>query len=311
MVFVTGDTHGQFSELINKIERIDTKPDDVMVILGDAGINYHGKVRDKMRKEKLSKVPVTFFCIHGNHEMRPETISTYREMEWNSGIVFVEDDYPNLLFAKDGEIYDMEGNSATNYLTDSKVTNESGYVIIFIVERRASEMKYTSAEANKLLKKIEGMISDIERKESITSSFIVSLGEDAETLRPKYDYEATQKELEKLEGKVRIVKHVINEFNLTHTLPGFDGLTIDQALIYIPQLTERINKLRKMSSVLPKQRIERYNNTSIVDYNVSNYDIEKAEKDYVEAKNKLAALHLALDAVNNSEVMEINISLDD
>ena len=62
-------------------------------------------------------------------------------------------------------------------------------------------MKYTSAEANKLLKGIEGRISDIRCKEDITSKFLVAAGEDVESLRPQYDFAATQQELEELEAK--------------------------------------------------------------------------------------------------------------
>ena len=169
-------------------------------------------------------------------------------------------------------------------------------------------MKYTSAEANKLLKSIEGRIADLERKEELTSRFQVASGEDVESLRPKYDFAATQKELAELEAKQRIVKHSINTFNLTHTLPGFDDLTIDQALVYIPQLTARIRKLRSMAGVLPKQRIvDRYSSVNFVDYAVCNYDIEAAEKAYVETKSLLASVHLALDTVNTTETMDIDL----
>ena len=51
-------------------------------------------------------------CIHGNHEMRPETLPTYREAQWNGGTVYIEDEFPNLLFAKDGEVFGLEGMQA-------------------------------------------------------------------------------------------------------------------------------------------------------------------------------------------------------
>ena len=173
-------------------------------------------------------------------------------------------------------------------------------------------MKYTSAEANKLLKSIQGRISDITRKEDLTASFRVASGEDVESLRPQYDFAATQAKLDSLEEKARIVKHAINSFNLTHTLPGFEGLTIDQALVLIPQVMDRISKLRNMAGVLPKQRVsDRYSSANFVDYQVSNYDIEEAEQAYVEAKELLASLHLALDTVNTTETMEIDIVLED
>lgn len=68
--------------------------------------NNHG---DRHRKKKLNKLGVSIFCLHGNHEMRPGTIETYHEEQWHGGTVYVEDEYPNLLFAKDGEVYDLDG----------------------------------------------------------------------------------------------------------------------------------------------------------------------------------------------------------
>lgn len=44
--------------------------------------------------------------------MRPQTLITYNEEQWNGGTVYVEEEFPNLLFAKDGEVYDLEGCNA-------------------------------------------------------------------------------------------------------------------------------------------------------------------------------------------------------
>ena len=83
-----------------------------MIILGDAGMNFYGGFRDRYKKEHLSQLPLTIFSIHGNHEMRPNTIASYHTAEWRGGQVYVEDDYPNLLFAMDGEVYDLGGIEA-------------------------------------------------------------------------------------------------------------------------------------------------------------------------------------------------------
>ena len=83
-----------------------------MIILGDAGMNFYGGLRDRFKKEWLSQLPLTIFSIHGNHEMRPDTIASYHTTEWRGGTIYVEDDFPNLLFAMDGEIYDMDGIKA-------------------------------------------------------------------------------------------------------------------------------------------------------------------------------------------------------
>ncbi len=80
-----------------------------MVLLGDVGANYFGDWRDAAMKTALKRLKPTFLCIHGNHEMRPNIIHTYHTKEWHGGRIWIEDEYPNLLFAIDGEIYDLAG----------------------------------------------------------------------------------------------------------------------------------------------------------------------------------------------------------
>jgi 3-oxoacid CoA-transferase subunit A len=109
MVYLTGDTHGQFDGVLEFCEDALTSEDDVLIILGDAGINYFGEPSDRELKEELRQLPITLFCLHGNHEMRPETIETYEETERFGGTVYWEPDFPRLLFAKDGEVYEFEG----------------------------------------------------------------------------------------------------------------------------------------------------------------------------------------------------------
>lgn len=110
MVYITGDIHGDISRIVDFIEHHELNSDDVVVILGDAGLNYYGNDHgDKGKKKRLNKYGVPIFCLHGNHEMRPESLSYYKESEWHGGKVYVEAGLPNLIFAKDGEIYDLEG----------------------------------------------------------------------------------------------------------------------------------------------------------------------------------------------------------
>ena len=110
MIYYMGDIHGEVFHVRDAIARYEISDKDVIVILGDVGMNYYGNNHgDQHRKKKLNKLGVPIFCIHGNHEMRPETIPTYHEEKWQGGAVYVEDAYPNLLFAKDGEVYDLDG----------------------------------------------------------------------------------------------------------------------------------------------------------------------------------------------------------
>lgn len=108
-VFVTGDTHGNFNKILEFVRKMQTSLNDVLAILGDVGLNYYLNEKDEYNKILLSKLNLTIFCIKGNHEKYPENIPGYVTKEWNGGIVFYEEKYPNILFAKDGEIYNING----------------------------------------------------------------------------------------------------------------------------------------------------------------------------------------------------------
>lgn len=109
MIYVTGDTHGQFGRIKQFCERFQTGKEDILIIMGDAGLNTQDKDKDQQRKKYVEELPITLFCIHGNHEQRPQTIESYKEKTWHGGVVYYEEEYPDLLFAKDGEIFDLEG----------------------------------------------------------------------------------------------------------------------------------------------------------------------------------------------------------
>lgn len=109
MFYITGDTHAQFGRIEQFCERIKPTREDVLIILGDAGINYYGGWRDRNLKRWLSELPLTLFSIHGNHEQRPATIPAYHSATWNGGEVYMEDEFPNLLFAVDGSYFSFDG----------------------------------------------------------------------------------------------------------------------------------------------------------------------------------------------------------
>jgi len=109
MVVLTGDTHGKFNRIWDFSKKFSTNRADIMVILGDAAINFAGGAMDAAQKRGLKNLPITLLCIHGNHEMRPERVGGYEEREWHGGVVYAEPALPYLLFAKDGEIYELAG----------------------------------------------------------------------------------------------------------------------------------------------------------------------------------------------------------
>jgi len=107
MIYLTGDTHRDFKLVAAFCDTVNSTKDDTLIILGDAGINYFGGEKDRALKRLLEELPITLFCIHGNHERRPETLG-YAEAAWLGGKVYREAEFSNLLFAKDGEIYGLD-----------------------------------------------------------------------------------------------------------------------------------------------------------------------------------------------------------
>ena len=167
----------------------------------------------------------------------------------------------------------------------------------------------TSAEAAKLLKKLNEELNSVMRKEEQSRDFLAALGEDPESVRPKYDYEDTGRKIGEIERKIRLLKHAINVFNTTTVVPEID-MTVDQVLIYIPQLTKKCNKLWEMMNKLPKVRENAAGygrGNPVIDYRYLNYDVENVERDYYKCKSELDRAQIQLDLVNST----LKLSVDD
>lgn len=115
-VWITGDTHGNFSWLPDWCKKHDTTRQDALIILGDAGIMYYGqkKAREIMLKEFIAKQPITLLCVRGNHEARPANYtSTCFEIWGDDPVVedgwYFEFEYPNIKYLADGTIFDLNG----------------------------------------------------------------------------------------------------------------------------------------------------------------------------------------------------------
>lgn len=168
-------------------------------------------------------------------------------------------------------------------------------------------MKITSAMAAKHLRKLNDQRNALLNMEEKAKNFTAAIQEDIETVRPAYDYQATQEALKALDEKIRKLKHALNCFNADYVVPETD-MTIDQILIYIPQLTARKQKLDSFRSRLPKERKASFErNSAIIEYEYANYDIARAEADYNATADELARIQNALDTVNATVTFEADL----
>ena len=76
-------------------------------------------------------------------------------------------------------------------------------------------MKYTSAQANKLLKKLNDEYSALLDKEQRSRDFRAAMGEDIESVRPAYDYAKTQARVEEQYGRQsNIIDYTYTNYDL-------------------------------------------------------------------------------------------------
>ena len=167
-------------------------------------------------------------------------------------------------------------------------------------------MNYTSAQAAKLLSKLQQDFERLTFQEENSKTFLASVGEDVESVRPEYNYDETKNQLSDLEIKIRKVKHAINAFNTTTVIPEFD-MTIDEMLVYIPQLSKKKAKLKEMANALPKARSRGYDRSNIIDYKYINYDLNTVRADLDAITEELSNAQLALDSINHTAMISIDI----
>lgn len=154
MIYITGDTHREFY----KLHDVEKNKDSMLIILGDVGINYYLDERDKKLKEQLNSYNIKLFCIQGNHEERPENISTYKEIDMFGGKVFIEEEYPNLIFAKNGELYDIDNKKVL--VIGGAYSVDKNYRIIYGYPWFKDE-QLNKEEMDTILNKYKGQYIDI------------------------------------------------------------------------------------------------------------------------------------------------------
>ena len=112
-----------------------------------------------------------------------------------------------------------------------------------------------------------------------------------------------------IDAEARAIRHALHRFNMQTVLPE-RGISIDEALILLAQLSGRKDRLNSLASRQPRERLgDRYFGSSNgpIEYRYANYDVAQAEADYRVVADEIAALQLELDLVNQTEVVSIEL----
>ena len=109
-IYMTADIHGDFRSIRDFIKKINNikklTKNDVIILLGDSGLQFFFNHRDEKLKQKLNSYEITLFLIRGNHEERPSICMENHPEAWHmeefwGNQVYVENDYPYIKYALD------------------------------------------------------------------------------------------------------------------------------------------------------------------------------------------------------------------
>ena len=107
MIFITGDTHGDYNDFCSRMDKARPAPGDTVIVAGDFGFVWWTKSQ-KESLEKLKELPCTIAFADGNHEDFGMLYS-YPEEEWNGGRIHRI--APNIVHLMRGQQFVIEGMS--------------------------------------------------------------------------------------------------------------------------------------------------------------------------------------------------------
>ena len=107
MIYITGDTHGDYSRFTNEEFPLQAEltKDDYVIICGDFGIWDNSRI-ENYNFDFLESRPFTTLFVDGNHE-NYDLLDSYPVSEWHGGKVQII--RPNIIHLMRGQIYEIEG----------------------------------------------------------------------------------------------------------------------------------------------------------------------------------------------------------
>ena len=107
MIYVTGDTHGDF-ERFKKFKGLFKKKKDYVIVCGDFGFIWDGSEEEKKLLDKFKKLKCTVLFVEGCHD-NLDLLKTYPEKEMFGGKV--REINESLYYLKRGQVFEIDGKS--------------------------------------------------------------------------------------------------------------------------------------------------------------------------------------------------------
>lgn len=168
--------------------------------------------------------------------------------------------------------------------------------------------RMTSAFASKLIKQLMEEKSYWSTKER--EGYVYKVATDEEAFVPDYDYEEISANMEKIDTKMRIIKHAINLNNVINQVQvGDEMMTVDSILVKMSQLNNRKNMLDLMRKQPEKSRVNigLFGKNMAQEYQYVNYDLEKVKADFEKISDEIMSMQIALDKYNQTFEFDVDI----
>jgi len=108
MIYITGDTHGDWSRFSsgNFSDGKLMNRDDYVIVCGDFGI-WHNTNTERWWLNWLGEKPFTLLFVDGNHENYNRLYREFKEVDWHGGKVHKIRE--NVLHLERGYVFDIDG----------------------------------------------------------------------------------------------------------------------------------------------------------------------------------------------------------
>ena len=167
-----------------------------------------------------------------------------------------------------------------------------------------TKQSFTSASANKLLKKLKDDKLMLLSQESEDCTYECFKDEEPEI--PDYDYEETSRQIRVIDDKERKIRHAIHEFNMNTTLDG-TNMTIDEALILLAQMFKEHNRLDRLRKKNPVTRVGANYLKGTIEFQYANYNVKQVREDYKKLEDEIYDLQLKIDNCNQTKPFEVEL----
>lgn len=163
-------------------------------------------------------------------------------------------------------------------------------------------MRLCNSEVIKKIKELEDKKSVLLNQERSRCTY--TYVDESAKIVPAYSYEKTREQVDKLDAKIRSLRHVLAKANCSVTVDEFN-VTIGEALVMLAQMQSKCSVLSDLS--------ERQQLTQQVSYNgkmqitACNYDVEKVINECEKLRNAIAKLQVAIDRANLTNYVEVDL----